>query len=56
VVSEDPIIDLGFLKGGLCTLTIGNGNGAICDQKIFKFFVSHVEESVAGHVDANGVY
>jgi hypothetical protein len=29
---------------------IVNGNGAACDQKISKFFVSHMEESMAGHV------
>jgi hypothetical protein len=27
-----------------------NGNSAVCDQKISKFFVSHWEESIAGHV------
>jgi hypothetical protein len=27
-----------------------NGNVAVCDQKISKFFVSHVEESMAGHM------
>jgi hypothetical protein len=26
-----------------------NGNGAVSDQKISKFFVSHVEEYMAGH-------
>jgi hypothetical protein len=33
-----------------------NGNGAVCDQKISKFFVAHEEESMIGHVDVNGVY
>jgi hypothetical protein len=28
----------------------------VCDQKASKFFVSHVEESMAGHVDVKGVY
>jgi hypothetical protein len=27
-----------------------NGNGGVCDQKISKFFVSHMEESMAGHM------
>jgi hypothetical protein len=27
-----------------------NGSGAVCDQKTSKFFVSHVEESMARHV------
>jgi hypothetical protein len=31
-------------------------SGAVSDQKISKFFVSHVEESMAGHVGINGVY
>jgi hypothetical protein len=30
--------------------------GAVCDQKISKFFVSSQEESIAGHMGANGVY
>jgi hypothetical protein len=33
-----------------------NGNDAVSDEKISKFFVSQVEESVAGHVGVNGVY
>jgi hypothetical protein len=33
-----------------------NGNGVVCDQKSSKFFVSHVEESIAGHMGKNGVY
>jgi hypothetical protein len=32
------------------------GSGGVCDQKTSKFFVSHVEEFMAGHVDVNGVY
>jgi hypothetical protein len=32
------------------------GNDAVCDQKISKFFVSHVEESMAGHIGINDVY
>jgi hypothetical protein len=27
-----------------------DGNGAVCDQKFSRFLVSHVEESMAGHV------
>jgi hypothetical protein len=27
-----------------------NGNDAVSDQKISKFFVSHMEDSMAGHV------
>jgi hypothetical protein len=30
--------------------SIVNGNGVVCDQ-ISKFFVSHIEESMAGHVE-----
>jgi hypothetical protein len=33
-----------------------NGNGVVSGQKISKFFVSHVEESMAGHMGVNGVY
>jgi hypothetical protein len=33
-----------------------NGTGAVCDQKISKFFVSHWEESMAGHMGINGDY
>jgi hypothetical protein len=33
-----------------------NSAGAVCDQKISKFFVSSGEESMAGHVGVNGVY
>jgi hypothetical protein len=33
-----------------------NSTGAVCDQKTSKFFVSHWEESMAGHVGINGVY
>jgi hypothetical protein len=36
-------------------LSHANGNGEVSDQ-ISKFFVSHVEESMAGHTDGNGVY
>jgi hypothetical protein len=31
-------------------------DGRVCDQKISKFFVSHQEESMAGHVGVNRVY
>jgi hypothetical protein len=31
-----------------------NGAGAVCDQKTSKFFVSHQEESMAGHVGVKG--
>jgi hypothetical protein len=27
-----------------------NGNDAVSDQKISKFFVSHMEESMTGHM------
>jgi hypothetical protein len=33
-----------------------NGTSAVCDQKISKFFESHWEESMAGHMGVNGVY
>jgi hypothetical protein len=33
-----------------------NGNGAVSDQKISKFFVSYMEEAMAGHVGVNGAY
>jgi hypothetical protein len=33
-----------------------NGAGAGCDQKTSKFFASHWEESMAGHVGVNGTY
>jgi hypothetical protein len=32
------------------------GNGVDSGQKISKFFVSHMEESIAGHMKLNGVY
>jgi hypothetical protein len=35
--------------------TTANGNGAVSDQKIFKSFVSRMEQSMAGHVGVNGV-
>jgi hypothetical protein len=35
---------------------IVNCTGVVCDQNTFKFFVSHKEESMAGHVGINGVY
>jgi hypothetical protein len=31
-------------------------NSALCDQKTSKFFVSHLEESMVGHMGINGVY
>jgi hypothetical protein len=40
----------------LCQNGHVDGNGAVCDQKIPKFFVSHQEESMTGHVGVNGVY
>jgi hypothetical protein len=39
----------------ICSPSV-NGAGAVCDQKTSKFFVSHQEESMAGHVGVNGVY
>jgi hypothetical protein len=33
-----------------------NRNGAVSDQKISKFFVSHMKESMEGHVGINEVY
>jgi hypothetical protein len=33
-----------------------NGAGTVWDQKTSKFFVSHREESTAGHVGVKGVY
>jgi hypothetical protein len=35
---------------------IVNGNGAVCAKKTSKLFVSHVEESIAGHGSVNVVY
>jgi hypothetical protein len=32
-----------------------NSSGAISDQKTSKFFGSHLEESIAGHVGVSGV-
>jgi hypothetical protein len=29
---------------------------AVCDQKIYKFFVSRVAESIAGHMGINRIY
>jgi hypothetical protein len=42
----------GSLSGFSAVRSAGavNGNDALSDQKISKFFVSHVEESMAGHV------
>jgi hypothetical protein len=31
-----------------------NGASSVCDQKTFNFFVSHQEESMAGHVGIKG--
>jgi hypothetical protein len=33
-----------------------NGAGAVCDQKTPKFFVSHQEESIAGHTVLKTAY
>jgi hypothetical protein len=33
-----------------------NSADAVCDQKPFKFFVSHWEESMAGHMGVKGIY
>jgi hypothetical protein len=33
-----------------------NSTGAVCGQKTSKFFVSHREESIAGHVGIKGIY
>jgi hypothetical protein len=33
-----------------------NGAGAVCDQKIYKFFVSQRKDSMAGHMGIKGVY
>jgi hypothetical protein len=33
-----------------------NSADAVCDQKISKFFVSHLKESMAGHMGISGVY
>jgi hypothetical protein len=30
--------------------------GGVCEQKTSKFFVSHGEESITGHVGVNRVY
>jgi hypothetical protein len=35
---------------------IFDSTSAVCDQKTSKFFVSHIEESIAGHVGVSGVY
>jgi hypothetical protein len=35
---------------------IVNGASEVCDQKTFKFFVSHQEESMGGHMGTKGVY
>jgi hypothetical protein len=35
---------------------IVNSADTVCDQKTSKFFVSHREESMAGHMGINGVY
>jgi hypothetical protein len=37
-------------------LSFVNGAEAVCDQKTSKFFVSHWEESMAGHMGVKGVY
>jgi hypothetical protein len=33
-----------------------NSTGAVCGQKTSKFFISHCEESMAGHEGVSGVY
>jgi hypothetical protein len=33
-----------------CARAIVNGNGTVSGQKFSKFFVSHVKESLAGHM------
>jgi hypothetical protein len=33
-----------------------SSNGAVCDQKISKFFVSHMEEVMVKLMGVNGVY
>jgi hypothetical protein len=45
----------GFVIKGFSGLFV-NSPGAVFDQKTSKFFVSHQEESMAGHVNVNGVY
>jgi hypothetical protein len=33
-----------------------NSASIVCDQETSKFFVSHWDESMAGHVGVKGVY
>jgi hypothetical protein len=40
----------------MLSVLIVNSNGVVSGQKSSKFFVLHVEESMAGHVGVNGVY
>jgi hypothetical protein len=40
----------------LAWLTYVNDSGAVSDQKISKFFMSHMEKPMAGHMGVNGVY
>jgi hypothetical protein len=44
-----------FWESGILWLAPSNA-GAVCDQKTSKFFVSHQEKSMAGHMDVKGVY
>jgi hypothetical protein len=47
----------GFISFGYVPSSgIVNGNGVVSSQKISKFFVSHMEESMAGHISVSGVY
>jgi hypothetical protein len=43
----------GYLDG-IVTLLVADS--AVCDQKPSQYFVSHQEESMAGHMGVNGVY
>jgi hypothetical protein len=48
--------NLKILTGFLSFFFVVNSNCTVCDQKISKLFVSHVEESMTEHMGINGVY
>jgi hypothetical protein len=58
VLEENKSINIAFYLFNSLTGFVKNVNctSAVCDQKTSKFFVSHQKESMAGHVDAKGIY
>jgi hypothetical protein len=52
-VLKHPIVSVIWVGHG-CDCVVGGGG--VCDLKTSKFFVSHMEESMAGHMGVNGIY